>query len=108
MPNDLLTQSRPEVETEELHHLRTKFLPPYRVVLFNDDYNDMDYVVLALLHTINNLSRQEATRIGLTLSLPIAKGYSLKLAWSDTIATRLSGSGFTTYMATLQITWFDP
>jgi ATP-dependent Clp protease adaptor protein ClpS len=69
MPNDLLTQSRPEVETEELHRLRAKLLPPYRVVLFNDDYNDMDYVVLALLHTINNLSRQEATRIMLTAHL---------------------------------------
>ena len=69
MPNDLSTQSRPEVETEELLRLRAKLLPPYRVVLFNDDYNDMDYVVLALLHTINNLSRQEATRIMLIAHL---------------------------------------
>ena len=69
MPNDLLTQTRPEVETEELIRQRAKLFPPYRVVLFNDDYNDMDYVVLVLLHTINNLSRQEANRIMLTAHL---------------------------------------
>jgi len=69
MPDNLLTQTRPEVETEELQRLRDKLLPPYRVILFNDDYNDMDYVVLVLLHTINNLTRQEATRIMLTAHL---------------------------------------
>jgi ATP-dependent Clp protease adaptor protein ClpS len=69
MPSDLLTQTRPEVETEQLQRLRDKLFPPYRVILFNDDYNDMDYVVLVLLHTINNLSRQEATRIMLTAHL---------------------------------------
>jgi len=69
MLNDLLTKTRPEVEIEELQRLRDKLFPPYRVVLFNDDYNDMDYVVLVLLHTINNLSRQEATRIMLTAHL---------------------------------------
>ena len=69
MPNDLLTQTRPEVETEDLLRIRAKLFPPYKVVLFNDDYNDMDYVVLVLLHTINNLSRQEATRIMLTAHL---------------------------------------
>ena len=69
MPYDLLTQTRPEVETDELLRLRDKLFPPYKVVLFNDDYNDMDYVVLVLLHTINNLSRQEATRIMLMAHL---------------------------------------
>ncbi|HTI85692.1 MAG TPA: transporter [Alphaproteobacteria bacterium] len=56
---------------------------------------------------IRNDDRQEATRIGLTLTLPIAEGYSLRLAWSDTVATRINGSEFTTYMATFQYTWFD-
>jgi Putative MetA-pathway of phenol degradation len=56
---------------------------------------------------IRNDDRQESTRVGLTLSLPIAKGYALKLAWTDTVTARLSGSGFTTYMVTFQITWFD-
>jgi hypothetical protein len=56
---------------------------------------------------VRNDDRQEATRVGLTLSLPIAEGYSLKLAWTDTVATRLAGSGFTTWMVTFQIAWFD-
>jgi hypothetical protein len=55
---------------------------------------------------IRNDDRQEATRIGLSLSLPIADGLSLKLAWSDTVATRLSGSGFTAFLAGLQFTFF--
>lgn len=69
MPNDQLVLSQPQVETEELIRLRAKLLPPYKVILFNDDYNDMDYVVLVLLRTINNLSRQQASRIMLTAHL---------------------------------------
>jgi hypothetical protein len=56
---------------------------------------------------VRNDDRQEATRIGLTMSVPIAGGLSLKLAWADTVATRLPGSGFTTYVAALQFTFFD-
>src|SRR5712692_96994 len=69
MPNDLLIYPRLEVETEEVKRLRTRLLPPYKVILFNDDYNDMDYVVAVLLHTINNLSQQEAEYIMLTTHL---------------------------------------
>jgi ATP-dependent Clp protease adaptor protein ClpS len=69
MPNDLLIYPRLEVETEEIKRLRVKLLPPYKVILFNDDYNDMDYVVFVLLHTINNLSQQEAEYIMLTTHL---------------------------------------
>jgi ATP-dependent Clp protease adaptor protein ClpS len=69
MLNDLLTRPRLETETEELVRQRTRLLPPYKVILFNDDYNDMDYVVAVLLHTVNNLSQQEAERIMLTAHL---------------------------------------
>jgi ATP-dependent Clp protease adaptor protein ClpS len=69
MPNDLLTRPRLETETEELVRQRTRLLPPYKVIIFNDDYNDMDYVVAVLLHTVNNLSQQEAERIMLTAHL---------------------------------------
>jgi hypothetical protein len=54
-----------------------------------------------------NDDRQEATRVGLTMSLPIGDGLSLKLAWAETVATRLAGSGFTTYVAALQFRFFD-
>ncbi len=69
MANHALTQPWFQVETEELRRLRTKLLPPYRVVLYDDDYNEMDYVVFVLLHSINNLSRAEAEHIMLTAHL---------------------------------------
>ena len=69
MSNNPLTLPEYQVETEELIHLRAKLLPPYRVVLFDDDYNEMNYVVFVLLHSINNLSQAEAERIMLTAHL---------------------------------------
>jgi hypothetical protein len=41
------------------------------------------------------------------MSLPIVDGLSLKLAWSNALATRLPGSGFTAYIVALQFTFFD-
>ncbi|GAC1524144.1 MAG: ATP-dependent Clp protease adapter ClpS [Ktedonobacteraceae bacterium] len=58
-----------QVETEELIRQRAKLLPPFNVILFNDDYNDMDYVVVVLLHTINKLSQSEAEQIMLSAHL---------------------------------------
>jgi ATP-dependent Clp protease adaptor protein ClpS len=69
MSNNPLTLHEYQVETEELQRLRAKLLPPYRVVLFDDDYNEMNYVVFVLLHSINNLSQAEAERIMLTAHL---------------------------------------
>src|ERR1700736_5655233 len=58
-----------QVETEELIRQRAKLLPPYNVILFNDEYNSMDYVVAVLLHTINTLTQSEAEQIMLTAHL---------------------------------------
>ncbi|HEV2579236.1 MAG TPA: ATP-dependent Clp protease adaptor ClpS [Ktedonobacteraceae bacterium] len=63
------TTTLSQVELEELTRLREKLLPPYNLILFNDDYNDMLYVVAVLLHTINRLSRREAEHIMLTAHL---------------------------------------
>jgi ATP-dependent Clp protease adaptor protein ClpS len=67
MPNDQLVL--PEVETEDLLRLRAKLLPPYKVVLYDDDVNEMTYVIFVLLHCINNLSPADAQDIMLTAHL---------------------------------------
>jgi len=69
MSNDLLTRPQLEVDTEELTRQSAKILPPYKVILFNDDYNEMLYVVAVLLRAIDNLSQQEAENIMLTAHL---------------------------------------
>ena len=58
-----------QTETDQLLRLRAKLFPPYKVILFDDDYNEMDYVVAALLHAVKDLSQQEAERIMLTAHL---------------------------------------
>ncbi len=67
MPDDPLMLS--QTETEELQRLRAQLFPPYKVILFNDDYNEMNYVVAALLHAVNGLTMHEAERIMLTAHL---------------------------------------
>ena len=69
MSKNSLTLPHLQVDTQELLRLRARLLPPYRVVLHNDDYNEMNYVVFVLLHAINNLSQAEAERIMLTAHL---------------------------------------
>jgi ATP-dependent Clp protease adaptor protein ClpS len=69
MSDTLLSPPLAQVDTEELLRLRAKLLPPYRVVLHDDDYNEMNYVIFVLLHSINNLSQPEAERIMLTAHL---------------------------------------
>jgi ATP-dependent Clp protease adaptor protein ClpS len=63
--------SKPQlrVKTEELLRLRSKVLPPYKVVLYDDDFNEMTYVVFALLQAVNALSQSAAERIMLTAHL---------------------------------------
>jgi hypothetical protein len=51
-------------------------------------------------------TRQSNTRIGLTLSLPIAARQSIKLAASTGAAAR-TGTDFDTYLVGWQIAWFD-
>lgn len=54
------TTSRPEVVRRE------QLLPPYAVILHNDDVNEMGYVVLALLKSLPDLTPERAMEIMLT------------------------------------------
>jgi hypothetical protein len=59
--------------------------------------------------TVNGVQkddRQENTRVGLTLSVPVGHGHSLKLNWSEGVSERI-GTNFTTLGVTWQYTWFD-
>lgn len=69
MSSSLVAQPVLQANPEELMRLRAKLLPPYKVVLFNDDHNQMEYVVMVLLHLINHLTQPEAEEIMLTAHL---------------------------------------
>jgi hypothetical protein len=59
--------------------------------------------------SINGLSKDDAlssARYGLTLSIPLVNGVSMKLAWSNGLVTR-GGGNFETVGMTLQYRWFD-
>ncbi len=53
------TGVQPGLDTETLRRL----LPPYAVILHNDDVNEMLYVVHALLESVPELSVEQATEI---------------------------------------------
>jgi ATP-dependent Clp protease adaptor protein ClpS len=60
---------RSQTRPDEITRRRLQLLPPYKVILFDDDYNEMGDVVFALLNAVNSLSPQEAEHIMLTAHL---------------------------------------
>ena len=58
-----------QVVPEEITKNLTRLLPPYKVLLFNDDHNEMHYVVFALISSVNNLTPEEAEEIMITAHL---------------------------------------
>lgn len=48
--------------------------------------------------------RQDSTRLGVTMSVPLSRSWSLKLAWSDGVTTRI-GSDFSTFAVAWQYAW---
>ena len=57
--------AEPEIGTRPL----SETLPPYRVVLHNDDVNEMGHVVRALLQSVPELDPERATAIMLEAHL---------------------------------------
>nr|WP_290226580.1 ATP-dependent Clp protease adapter ClpS [Trichocoleus desertorum] len=51
------------VETIEQRSTARKLAPRYRVLLHNDDYNSMEYVVQTLMHTVPSLTQPQAVSI---------------------------------------------
>ncbi len=58
----LRTEVIPDIDREVFNRL----CPPYKVLLHNDDHNDMDYVVKALIKSVPSLSEEEAIQIMIT------------------------------------------
>lgn len=55
------TPTKPATEFDE--ETLKRLLPPYRVVLHNDDVNAMDYVVKSLLRCVPSLTPERAAEI---------------------------------------------
>jgi ATP-dependent Clp protease adaptor protein ClpS len=51
------------VETIQKPSTTRKIAPRYRVLLHNDDYNSMEYVVQALITTVPSLTQPQAVSI---------------------------------------------
>ena len=56
------TETTPGIDREVFN----KLCPPYKVILHNDDFHSMDYVVVALVKSVPSLKEQDALDIMFT------------------------------------------
>ena len=61
-PARAATEVAPDLDFETL----TRLLPPWNVVLHNDDHNSMDHVILSLLSCVQSLTPERAIEIMFT------------------------------------------
>jgi ATP-dependent Clp protease adaptor protein ClpS len=58
-----MTTSTPQVETRPDSETRPLILPPYAVILHNDDHNEMMYVVRSLVLCVPEVTPEQAVQI---------------------------------------------
>ena len=58
-----------ETETQQRNEVKRQILPPWRVLLHNDDVNDMGHVVRALVNSVPPLSVKRAKEVMLEAHL---------------------------------------
>ncbi len=56
----------PEVIPDIDYEILKKLIPPYKVILHNDDHNEMNFVIRALRKSVPSLSQEDAIQIMLT------------------------------------------
>jgi ATP-dependent Clp protease adaptor protein ClpS len=57
------TETTPETTPERRTERKEAILPPWSVILHNDDHNEMFYVVRSLVKSVPNLGATRATQI---------------------------------------------
>jgi ATP-dependent Clp protease adaptor protein ClpS len=85
-----------ETETRQDQKTRKQILPPWRVLLHNDDVNDMVHVVRALLRSVPSLSVERATQVMLEAHLHgVAQVIICPHEHAELYRERLEGHGLT-------------
>ena len=86
----------PDITTLPRQEQRPAILPPYAVILHNDDVNEMSYVVRSLLVCVPELDAQRATEIMLEAHLNgQARVITCPLERAELYRDRLQSRGLT-------------
>jgi ATP-dependent Clp protease adaptor protein ClpS len=63
VPQLNVTPELPGAAPEQVTRSVEDFLPPYRVILHNDDVNSMEHVIHALLESVPELTEERAAEV---------------------------------------------